>query len=203
MPAVPPVKPPEVTVSQAPPVRPIARPAAVVSQAYFAIASVAALGAPIGMVVYARDRTASALKAYTVFAVANVGLDLALIPALGLWGAVLGLGVAKVLSVLLMSRIAWQEIPALRIPWTFLFRTALASTPVLLWLLVPQAQHSLIRVLAGLICSTLVLTLSFRVAGVVGVSEAALIRGTHLPLRGFLLRLLGAPDDPVKPHAGA
>ncbi len=176
---------------------------AVVSQGYFAIASVAAMGAPIGMVVYARDRTASALKAYTVFAVANVGLDLALIPALGLWGAILGLGLAKILSVLLMSRIAWQESPRLQIPWTFLIKALVASAPVFLWWLVPSSQHAVLPVLLGLVGSFLLLVLSFRLVGVIGNAEAALIRGTQLPLRDVLLRLLGAPAEAVEPPAAA
>lgn len=176
-------------------------PSALVSQAYFAIAGVAALGAPIGMVVYARDRTASALKAYTVFAVANVGLDWVLIPSMGLWGAILGLGIAKFLSVLLMSRIAWQEIPALHIPTGFLFKALLACAPVFLWWLVPVTEHSLLPVAGGLVASFLLLVLSFRVLGVIGPSEASLIRGTQLPLRELLLRLLGAPADGAEPTA--
>ncbi len=174
-------------------------PSALVSQAYFAIAAVAAVGAPIGMVVYARDRTASALKAYTVFAVANIGLDWVLIPSLGLWGAILGLGTAKILSVLLMSRIAWQESPALRIPWTFLLKALLACSPVFLWWLVPSSLHSPLPLVGGLVGSVLLLIVSFRLVGVIGISEASLIRGTQLPLRNSLLQLLGAPTSGAEP----
>ena len=85
-------------------------------------ATVAAMGAPIGMIVYARNRTASALKAYIVFAIVNIGLDAILIPRLQLPGALIGLGTAKFVAVLLMSRIAWSSS-------TTCTRTRMAKTP--------------------------------------------------------------------------
>ena len=170
-------------------------PAALISQAYFAIATVAAMGAPIGMIVYARDRTASALKAYLVFAIVNIGLDAVLIPRLALPGALIGLGTAKFVAVALMCRIAWGEVPELKMPWTFLGRAALASSPVLLWLIVPMEWISFLALALGALAAILALIVSFRLLRVVGESEAKLIRSTALPLRHVFLQLLGAPEE--------
>ena len=167
-------------------------PSALVSQAYFVVGTVAAIGAPVGMIVYARDRTFSALKAYVVFAAVNIALDFILIPPLGLWGAILGLGLAKLTSVALMSRIAWNEIPELQIPWRFLGRTLLASLPVLVWLLVPLRHLGVFTVGVGGILALGLLVLTFRGLRVVGPEESSLIRSTRLPLHRPFLRLLGA-----------
>jgi O-antigen/teichoic acid export membrane protein len=165
-------------------------PAALVSQSYFAMAAYATLGAPIGFIVYARERVGQALRAYVVFAVVNVGLDLLLIPRMGLWGGILAMGAAKMVAVLLMARIARREMTRLEVPWGFLGRAFAASLPVLLWLALDERWPGPgPAVLAGLVSLPL-LVLSFRLWRVVGPAEADLIRATRLPLRGVALRLL-------------
>jgi O-antigen/teichoic acid export membrane protein len=166
-------------------------PSAIVAQSYFVMAAIAAFGAPVGMILYARERVGAALRAYMIFAAVNLGLDLALIPSLGLWGAILGLGAAKVVAVVLMSRLAWGEIPDLQVPWSFIGRAFVASSPVLLWLLVDDRWLAPWQVVLGGLGALVVLVSSFRLLRVVGEREAALIRGTRLPLREPVLRLLG------------
>ncbi len=168
-------------------------PAALVSQAYFVMAGYAALGAPIGMIVYARERVGAALRAYVVFATVNVALDLTLIPRLGLWGGILGLGSAKLLSVLLLSRIAWKEIPGLSVPWRLLGKAFAASSPVLLWLAVQQRFTAAWQVALGMAAAALLVVLGYRVLDVVGEQECELIARTRLPLQNVALLLVARP----------
>jgi O-antigen/teichoic acid export membrane protein len=165
-------------------------PATLVSRAYFVMAAIAAFGAPVGMIVYARERVGAALRAYALFALVNVALDLALIPPLGLWGAVLGLGLAKILAVLLISRLAWQEVPSLTVPWAFIARAFVASSPVLLWMTVETRWTQPWQVVAGMAGACLLLVVSFRGMRVIGAGERHLIAGTRLPLRDKLLAVL-------------
>lgn len=165
-------------------------PAALVSQAYFLMAGFAAMGAPIGMIVYARERVGAALRAYLLFATVNVVVDLALIPRLGLWGGIIGLASAKLLSVLLLSRLAWQEIPALRVPWRLIAKAFLASTPALLWLLVDERFASPLETALGGLAALLAVLLAYRLLRVVGEGERGLIAQTRLPMRGLALAVL-------------
>ncbi len=172
--------------------RPEMLPAAIVSQAYFVMAAYAALGAPIGMIVYTRNRVGAALRAYVVFAVVNVGLNLLFIPRWGLWGAIAALALAKLLSVLLMARIAWHEIPHLRVPWRVIVRAFAASASVLIWLLFDDRFIEPWQIFTAVVAALFAIVLGYRVFGVVGQQEQELIRATRLPLREQLLWLVGA-----------
>ncbi len=166
-------------------------PSIAVSQAYFAIAAVSAFGAPIGMILYARERVGAALGAYVVFATVNLGLDAALIPRLGLTGAIIGLGAAKLLSVALMTALAVREVGPLPVPSGFLLRAVLASTPALLAWPVGGVEDGPVRTIVLLVICLALVWLAFRWLKVVGAEEAALIRRTRLPLRGVVLMALG------------
>lgn len=156
-------------------------PAIPVAQAYFAIALVTAAGAPLGMVVYARERVSLALRAYLLFALANIGLDLLLIPSFGLVGAVVALGAAKLLALFLMARIALGELPSLPLPWSFLGRGALATLPVLAWWPISGQMPPGPALVAGIAWAMLCLPFSFRWLRVVGEEEAALLARAELP----------------------
>ena len=166
-------------------------PAVPVAQAYFAVAAVAAVGAPFGMILYARERVSRALGAYVVFAVVNLGLDLALIPSLGITGAILGLSAAKLVAVVLMGRLALREVGRIDLPWAFLGRVTLASCTALAWIpaVGPDAAWTTFFAVFG--AAVLTLVVAFRIMRVIGVDEAVLVRRTRLPLVGVLLRLVG------------
>ena len=130
---------------------------------------------------------------YLLFAAVNLLLDFLLIPSLGLWGAVIGVGCAKILNVLIFVRIAWSEVPALRVPWMFLLRAFVASSPALLWLLAESRVHGWIPSIVGGLISLGLVVLGYRLLRVVGPYERDLLLNTKLPMRHLLLRLTGAP----------
>jgi len=169
--------------------------ATLVSQAYFVIAAVAAFNAPVGMMLYARERSGAALWAYVAVAVVNVGLDLALIPFWGLWGAVVALGAAKLLNLLLFARLVWAMMPGLRVPWAFLGRATLASAPLLLWLPLAGRWTGPGPVAVGLVAGVAVVFGAFRALRVVGPEEARLVLDTRLPLGAQLVSWLGARPE--------
>lgn len=173
-------------------------PAIPVAQAYFAVAAVAALGAPLGMVLYARERTRAVLGAYVVIAAVNLGLDLALIPAMGIPGAILGLAAAKLVAVGLMMVLVRREIGRIEVAGGFFARATAASTVVLLaWPLTLRFPTWA----GAVICLGLALGalwIAVRALRVVGEDEADLVRRTGLPATGFVLRCLGHPAEAVR-----
>ena len=166
-------------------------PSVPVAQAYFAVAAVAAVGAPFGMVLYARERTRVVLRVYLIVALVNVGLDVALIPALGLAGGILGLSVAKLVSVALMAVLVRRELGSIPLPIAFLVRVTLASAVVLVaWPLSLAVPTWTGAVLSGA-AAVLLLWGAARLLRVVGGDEADLVAGTGLPAADLLLRALG------------
>lgn len=173
-------------------------PAAPVAQAYFAVALVAAAGAPFGMVLYARERTRTVLGVYVVIAVINLGLGVALVPSMGISGAVIALCVAKIVSVGLMFRLVRRELGAVDWPGAFLARAFAASAVVLLAWPLSLAVPSWFGAIGCFVLSVAALVLTFRVFGVVGDTEADLVRGTNLPAADFALRLVGHRAEAIR-----
>jgi O-antigen/teichoic acid export membrane protein len=167
--------------------------ATVVCRAYFAIALVTAFNAPVGMIVYARERTTSALWAYLFFALVNLLLNLILIPPMGIAGALISIAVAKLLNVALFARIAWGEVAGLNVPWAFLLRIGAVSAPALLWLLVESRLRGWLPLLVGFVVVLAAMWLAARLVRPLRAEEAELVARTRLPMHGFLLRALGAP----------
>jgi O-antigen/teichoic acid export membrane protein len=166
-------------------------PAIGVSQAYFFIAQVAAVGAPLGMIVYAREKMGAALRAYLIFSVLNVVLDFALIPRFGIHGAVAALAAGKFAAVYFMGRIALREMPEIRIPLRFIFRTAAACSPLAIWFVIEPTAPSFFVLCGAGLGAMLLLLLSFRLFRVLDSEDCELLRSTGLPGSAILPRLLG------------
>lgn len=169
-------------------------PSVPVAQAYFAVAAVAAVGAPFGMALYAREKVRTVLGVYLIIALVNVGLDVALIPRMELAGAILGLAVAKIVSVGLMFLLVRRELGRAPIPWSFLGRAAVASAIAIVAWPLTMALGTWVGAIGVFALVVVALGASFRLLRVVGPAEAALVRGTGLPASATLLRLLGHPE---------
>jgi O-antigen/teichoic acid export membrane protein len=166
-------------------------PAVGVSQTYFAVAAVAAAGAPIGMVLYVRERVGRALGAYCIVAVLNLGLDFWWIPHWGLVGAVASLATAKIVSLAIFFTLARRELGELSVPARFITRMTLASSPALLWLLVASRWTAPWQVMAGGVVAASSILVAIRWLRVLGPAETALIADTRLPASSFFLRCVG------------
>jgi len=170
-------------------------PAAMVAQAYFGMAMIAAAGAPFGMVLYAKERTRAVLWIYVAIALVNVVLDLLLIPSFALGGAVIGLAAAKIVSVLLMLRLVRRELGHVEWPRRFLVRSLGASSVALIGWPLSTISPTWFGAVAAFVVCVFSLVVAFRVFRVVGPDEAALVRGTDLPLAGWALRVVGVRSE--------
>jgi len=168
---------------------------ALVAQAYFGIGALAAFGAPMGMVLYAREATGLVLKIYIVGTVVNLGLDWWLVSSYGLQGAIAGLAAAKLFIVVAMSVAAARRIGGISVPWKTILKAGLASCGALVWWLVePAEMDGSLRVLAGFAVAAVSVLVLYRLLRVVDRADAEHLASTGIPGLGLLARTL-APGN--------
>ncbi len=161
-------------------------PSGIICQVFFVIFSISFFSAPLGMVLYVVERPWIALVIYVVNAAVNVGLDLALIPRFGLWGAVIPVSVVILFSPLPYLWALRRLGIRLRLPWGFLLRIYAASgSMLLLWPLRsriggPVAFLGLVMLGVG------VFVVGLRIFRVLGPEERSLIRRVDPPAWSWL-----------------
>jgi O-antigen/teichoic acid export membrane protein len=166
-------------------------PGAPLCQAFFLVFLIGFFATPLRMALFVKERVMVNLWVGAVGAAINIALDLLLIPAHGMWGAVWAVAVALLVSGGLQYLVTRRDVPGLAIPWDCGARVLLASSvALLLWPLRGQlaAPLPLVGALAGV---TLLQFLLLRVLRVFGEEERTLLQRSNLPLKRWLLRLLG------------
>lgn len=167
-------------------------PAAWVAQAYFVLGCVAAFGAPMGMVLYAREATALVLRLYLVATTLNLLLDWWLVSRFGLTGAVVGLACAKLFLVIAMSSAAARQIGGLSVPWSTIARAATASSVVVGWVFLAPDSATLAGLVTGAVACTVSILLLYRMLHVVDPVAAAFLTDSGIPGGRLLTRIVVA-----------
>lgn len=166
-------------------------PGAPVCRAFFLVFLLGFFAAPLRMALFVRERPMTNLWIGAAGAAVNIGLDLLLIPRLGMWGAVWAVGAALGVSGLLQLLVTRRELPGLLLPWDCLGRVSVASVVAFAaWPLRPLLDRPL-PLLAALAAVTLGQFLAMRALRVFGEEERALLLRSRLPFKGWILRLLG------------
>jgi O-antigen/teichoic acid export membrane protein len=159
-------------------------------QAFFVIFTLSFFGTPLSMTVYVIEKVWVNLLLNIVYAVVTVGLDLLLIPRYGLLGATIPTGLVTALTPVVRYYIARRYLPDLRIPWGFIGRCFLASTPLLSLFWIKQAVTSLTSLSLVLLLAAAVTLVSYRIFRVLGPAQREMIRRSKIPGRDTILRLL-------------
>lgn len=162
----------------------------VVAQAYFVLGALAAFGAPMGMILYARESTGLVLRLYLVATVVNLGLDWWLVNRYGISGAIAGLAAAKLLLVATMSVAASHRIGGLSVPLGTILRAGAACLVVLAWWWVNPGLTGLWGVLGGLAFAGIVVVVLYRLFRVVAPEDGRLLASAGVPGGGLLARLV-------------
>jgi O-antigen/teichoic acid export membrane protein len=160
-----------------------------VAQAYFVLGAVAAFGAPMGMVLYAREATGLVLKIYVLATVLNLGLDWWLVSRFGLSGAVAGLAVAKMFLVVAMSVAAARRIGGISVPVSTIVKAAVASSGALVWWVIDPGVSGARGVALGAVFSVAIILALYRAFRVVTVEDGELLAATGFPGCGLLARV--------------
>jgi lipopolysaccharide exporter len=164
-------------------------PAALLTQLFFIVFSYSFLYTPMSMAFYVMGKSWVNMLIFMVLAVIEVGLDLALIPAYGMWGGMAAVSIVLLMGVVLFHSAMRRIRPDVRMPAGFVVRCSLAAVPTcMLSILVsrwssPAAVVFMIPIGIGLLIG------GFRAMKVIGPEEKELIRKLPIPGRERLLAI--------------
>jgi O-antigen/teichoic acid export membrane protein len=165
-------------------------PAGHYCQAFFVIFTVSYFGTPLSMTVYVVEKVWVNLVFNLAYAIATLGLDLLLIPRYGLLGATIPTGIVTAITPWVRYVIARRYLPDIRIPWGFIGRAYLGSSPLLALFWIKRWVHGPFTLLLVLLGAAAVTVLSYRTFRVLGPQERAFVARTRIPLKGWVLKLL-------------
>jgi len=152
--------------------------AGIYCQVMFLVISVSFFATPLSMVFYVVERPGVGMMLYVVNAVVNVGLDILLIPRIGIWGAAIPVALVILASPFLNAWALRRIGLSIRPPIGFLVRIHLASLlMLLLWPargMISGVGELVVFILAG----ALLFLLGVRLFRVVGPDERDLMQRT-------------------------
>ncbi len=164
-------------------------PAALLTQLFFIVFSYSFLYTPMSMAFYVMGKSWINMLIFVTLAVIEIGLDLALIPPYGMWGAMTSVSIVLLLGVVLFHGVMRKVRPDVTMPAGFIVRCSLAAVPTCLLSVIvsrwssPAAVALLIPIGIGLLVA------GFRVMKVIGPEEKELIRKLPIPARERLLAM--------------
>jgi O-antigen/teichoic acid export membrane protein len=163
--------------------------AGIYCQLLFAIFSLSFFGTPLSMAIYVLEKSWANFLLAFLFAAINVGLDLILIPRYGLVGAMIPVAIAIAVSPIARWFTLRAFVGSVSIPWGFIGRAYLVSSPLLLLVPFRGWITSLPALAVAGIAAAGIVFVSIRVFGLLSARERALIARSQLPMKGTLLRL--------------
>jgi O-antigen/teichoic acid export membrane protein len=164
-------------------------PAASLTQLFFIVFSYSFLYTPLSMALYVMGKSWINMLIFLLLAVMNVGLDLALIPRYGLWGAMIPVPIVLTASIVLFRAVVRRQKPEVRIPLKFIGRCCLAALPAAA-LAVPSARWSSPAAIALMAPAAVALLYGgFRIFRIIGEEEKEIMRRLPIPMRERILTL--------------
>jgi len=165
-------------------------PAGDMTRLFFVVFSYSFLYTPLSMALYVMEKSWVNMLVFTVLAAANVGLDLALIPAFGLWGAFFPVAAVMLIATVIFRIVAGKYESGISIPAGFVARCYLAALPVALLGLSASRWNSPVALVAQMIAGAVLLLGGFRVLKLLGGKERELIMRLPIPMKEKLLSIL-------------
>jgi len=165
-------------------------PAALLTQLFFVVFSYSFLYTPMSMALYVMGKSWVNMLVFLFLAVINVGLDLALIPRYGLWGAFVPTSLVLVIAVFVFHRVVKRFRPDVRAPFGFIARCYAAALPAALFGFVSYRWGSPLALAWEAPLALALLVLGFRLMKVVGSEEKELIGRLPIPFKRLLMSVL-------------
>jgi O-antigen/teichoic acid export membrane protein len=167
-------------------------PAAVPTQLFFGIFTISFFSTPLSMALYVMEKTHINLIVYVGLAAVNIGLDLALIPRYGVYGAIVPVAIVIAASPFVYYAIVSRHLPGFVIPVGFIARCFIASAPAVAIVPLLGYVDSVISLAVALMAVAALLVLSFKVARVIGPRERDMLGSVPLPMADRLLKFMSS-----------
>jgi O-antigen/teichoic acid export membrane protein len=164
-------------------------PAALLTQLFFVVFSYSFLYTPLSMAFYIMGKSWINMLIFLSLAVIEIGLDIALIPRYGLWGALVPVGLVLALAVILFHLVMRKVRPEIKTPFGFIARCTIAAVPTCLLSILTSRWSSPAAVALMAPVGFVLLIAGFRLMKIIGDEEKDLIRRLPIPARERLLSL--------------
>ena len=159
-------------------------------QAFFLVFAIGFMGTPLSMTVYIFEKVWVNVLLNVAYGVVVLGLDLLLIPRYGLLGATIPTSLVTVITPFVRYAIARRYLDDIRIPWAFIVRTFLASSPLLGLVWAKRWATDLPRTAVLLLVAAVVTLLCYRWARVLRIEDREFLQRSRIPARKWILRIL-------------
>jgi O-antigen/teichoic acid export membrane protein len=165
-------------------------PAGLPTQIFFVIFPISFFGTPLSMALYVIEKSYVNLIVYLVLAVVNVGLDLLLIPRFGIIGAVIPVGLVIAASPMIYKRLLGRYVWGTRIPYAFIGKCFLASSPVLLLLPFTGFINDAFGLAAAVIAACALVLVGVKTVKLLGKEERDMLGSVPIPAADRLWKFL-------------
>jgi O-antigen/teichoic acid export membrane protein len=159
------------------------------AQLFFVVFSYSFIYTPLSMSLYVIGKSWVNMVIFAILAVLNVGLDFALIPDCGLWGAFLPVAVVLALGVGIFWLVTRRYNPGIKLPVSFIGRCYLAGMPAALMAISTMKFDSLLALLLQIPVALLLLFYGFKLMRIIGEREKELILKLPIPMKERIISL--------------
>jgi len=164
-------------------------PSAVFAQLFFIVFSYSFLYTPLSLALYVLEKSWVNMIIFLILAVINVGLDFALIPRYGLWGAFAPVSIVLALGVVLFRFSITRFRKDVKIPIDFIGRCYISAIPAFALGIVTVRFRSPLMLGLELILAVILIYAGFRLMGIIGEEEKELILRLPIPMKEKIVAL--------------
>ncbi len=164
-------------------------PASHLAQLFFIVFSYSFIYTPLSMSLYVMGKSWVNMLIFTLMAVLNIGLDFALIPHYGIWGAFIPVAFVLGLGVVLFQMVIRRFNRNVKPPFGFILRCYLAGLPAALLAISTAEFNTPGGLLLQLPLAFVLLFFGFKVMKIIGEREKELILKLPLPLKERIVSL--------------
>ncbi len=164
-------------------------PAALLTQLFFVVFSYSFLYTPLSMAFYVMGKSWVNMLIFMSLAAIEIGLDLALIPPYGMWGAIGSVSLVLLMGVVLFHAVMRRVRPDVKTPAGFIVRCTLAAVPTCLLSLLASRWSSPAALALLMGAGVVLLIAGFRALKVIGDEEKEMIRTLPIPAKERILSI--------------
>jgi O-antigen/teichoic acid export membrane protein len=164
-------------------------PAAKLTQLFFVVFSYSFLYTPLSMALYVMEKSWVNMIVLGLMAIFNIGLDIALIPRYGLWGAFIPVVIVLILEVFVFNFAVKKFRKDIRTPVGFILKCYAAATPVACLALTASKYDSIPALAFQMVAGVVLLIAGFRFMKVLGTREKELIMSLPVPFKEKIVAL--------------